>query len=450
MTRRARYLLALAAVTVPLHFFRLSEPRSVVFDESWFGEFVNAYVGSGAYFFDIHPPHAKLLVAGVSWLGGYRGDQEFGAIHRPITKVSPALLRLVPALEGTLIPLLVFGLLIQLQASDWGALLGALAIALDNALLIQTRILVLDGVLVASTLGALSCYLAARNARGTARLVWAIASGMCVGLAVGTKLTGLSALAMVGLCGIAAWLRDRRFAVLRTLAGDALAVTAAAVAVYAAGWWLHFALLTEPGPGDRWGAPTGHWLADTFAVQAQMWNANTGLSATHGYASAWWSWPLMLRAVSYWSEDGSHLFFLGNPVVWWGSAVGLVLVLAAPPLRALTEPSPGDPERAWPALLWIPVCGWAVSYAPLAGVSRVLFLYHYLTPLVFGVIAVALWLDHSGWWTRPGGWREQRRSVWLTIAALGLGFALISPFTLSYVKAPDYQRAIYSAMPGWR
>ncbi len=435
---------------MPLHFFRLSEPRSVVFDESWFGEFVNAYVSSGAYFFDVHPPHAKLLVAGAAALGGYRGDQEFGAIHRPITKVSPALLRLVPALAGTLIPLLVFALLIQLQASDWGALLGALAIALDNALLIQTRILVLDGVLVAATLGALSCYLAALNARGAPRLVWTLASGLCVGLAVGTKLTGLAALAMVGLCGIAAWLRDRRFSVLRTLAGDAFAVTAAALAVYAAGWWLHFALLSEPGPGDRWGAPTGDWLADTLTVQVRMWGANTGLPASHGYASPWWSWPLMLRAVSYWSGSGSHLFFLGNPVVWWGTAVGLVLVLAALPLRALTEPAPGDPERAWPAQLWIPVCGWLISYAPLSGVSRVLFLYHYLTPLVFGVIAVALWLDHSGWWTRPGSWREQRGSVWLTVAALVLGFALISPFTLSYVKAPDYQRTVYTSVPGWR
>jgi dolichyl-phosphate-mannose-protein mannosyltransferase len=450
LSRRARFLLAIAAVTVPLHFFRLSEPRSVVFDESWFGEFVNAYVGSGAYFFDIHPPHAKLLVAGAAALGGYRGDQEFGAIHRPIRQVSPALLRVVPALVGSLIPLLVFALMIQLQASEWAAFVGALAIALDNALLIQTRILVLDGVLVAATLGALCCYLAALGARGARRIGWALASGLCVGLAVGTKLTGLAALAIVGLCGIVAGWRDRRVATPGVLAGDGLAVTAAALAVYATGWWLHFALLTEPGPGDRWGAPSGDWLADTLAVQVQMWSANTGLGATHGYASPWWSWPLMLRAVSYWSGGGGHLFFLGNPVVWWGAAVGLVVVWAALPLRAFTERAPGEPDRAWPAQLWIPVCGWAIAYAPLAGVSRVLFLYHYLTPLVFSVCAVVLWLDHSGWWSRPGSGREPRATVWLTIAALVCGFALISPFTLSYVKAPDYQRAIYTAIPGWR
>jgi len=35
---RARYLVAIAAGTVPLYFFRFSEPRSVVFDEVWFGD----------------------------------------------------------------------------------------------------------------------------------------------------------------------------------------------------------------------------------------------------------------------------------------------------------------------------------------------------------------------------------------------------------------------------
>ena len=450
-SQRIRFAMAIAAITVPLHFFYLSEPRSVVFDEVWFGDFVNAYTGSHAYFFDVHPPHGKLLVAGAAALGGYHGDQDFAAIHTPITKVDPALLRCLPAVAGALVPLIVFGLLIQLGASDWGALVGALAIALDNALLIQTRILALDGVLLAATLGALSAYLAALGARSpVGRRAWTLVAGALVGLAVGTKFTGLSALALVGVCGIAAWLRDRRASVLRVLTCDAITVTAAGLAVYAAGWWLHFALLTEPGPGDRWGAPTGHWVADTLAVHARMWSANTGLAKGHLYGSPWWSWPLMLRAVSYWSGDGSDLFFLGNPVVWWGSAVGMVVVLASLPLRALTAPAPGEPLRAWSAQLWIPVAGWAICYAPLVRVSRVLFLYHYLTPLAFSVIAVALWLDHSGWWTQPGGWRAQRASVWLTLAALVLGFALISPFTLSYVKAPDYQRAIYTALPGWR
>jgi dolichyl-phosphate-mannose--protein O-mannosyl transferase len=34
-----------------------------VFDEVTFGKFVQAYCCTGERFFDIHPPHGKLLIA---------------------------------------------------------------------------------------------------------------------------------------------------------------------------------------------------------------------------------------------------------------------------------------------------------------------------------------------------------------------------------------------------
>jgi dolichyl-phosphate-mannose--protein O-mannosyl transferase len=142
-------------------------------------------------------------------------------------------LRSVPALAGTLAPLLAFVLLLQLGASEYGALLAGLALALDNALLLETRVLVFDGVLIAATLGALTCYLAALRVRGIRRLGWVLATGALGGLAAGTKLTGLAALAMVALAGIGAWARDRRAAMLRAVVGDGLAIAVAALAVYA-------------------------------------------------------------------------------------------------------------------------------------------------------------------------------------------------------------------------
>src|SRR3990172_1404453 len=106
-----RLLVALLAFAAALHFFRLSEPRNVVFDEVHFGGFVSAYCASGSYFFDIHPPHAKLLIAAAAALGGYQGDQSFRDLGEPIARVSPALLRGVSALAGSLIPALLFVLM---------------------------------------------------------------------------------------------------------------------------------------------------------------------------------------------------------------------------------------------------------------------------------------------------------------------------------------------------
>ena len=71
--RDALVLLVLLGVGFCLHFVALAYPREVIFDEVHFGKFVTAYCCTGERFFDIHPPHAKLLVAGVAWVGGYRG-----------------------------------------------------------------------------------------------------------------------------------------------------------------------------------------------------------------------------------------------------------------------------------------------------------------------------------------------------------------------------------------
>jgi len=44
-----------------LHFFRLDQPASVVFDEVHFGGFADAYCCTGEYFFDVHPHTASCL-----------------------------------------------------------------------------------------------------------------------------------------------------------------------------------------------------------------------------------------------------------------------------------------------------------------------------------------------------------------------------------------------------
>ena len=34
----------------------------------------------------------------------------------------------------------------------------------------------------------------------------------------------------------------------------------------------------------------------------------------------------MVRPVFYWSGAKTSLFFLGNPILWWGSSLGLIVV----------------------------------------------------------------------------------------------------------------------------
>ncbi len=54
------FLLALTPISFFSRYTRIEEPAAVVFDEHHFGRFVNRYF-TGSYFFDIHPPLAKLV-----------------------------------------------------------------------------------------------------------------------------------------------------------------------------------------------------------------------------------------------------------------------------------------------------------------------------------------------------------------------------------------------------
>ncbi len=449
LRQRTQLLLILFALSAALHFFKLSEPRHVVFDEVHFGGFINDY-HDGRLFFDIHPPHAKLLIAGVAVAGGYRGDQDFQEINAPITKISPALLRLVPAMAGTLIPLVLFGFLIQLGASPMAAFLGGLALVLDNALLLQTRLITLDGLLLLAIFGSLSCFLAAFRCHDRIRRArLSLYAGLLAGLAPGIKLTGLAALALIGACLAFDFIGRPSWRKLRVAASHSVWILTGALAVYIAGWAIHFWLLNDPGPGFRWPIPKGDFLADLVEANRTMFSANAGLRAPHPHSSPWWAWPLMARPVFYWSgSGGAELFFVGNPVLWWGTTLGLVVVAVNVVLLKVTNLRLRGDDKPWPRLLWVPALGYLISYAPLIPIQRPLFLYHYLSPLFFGLTTVLLWLDHVGW-TRPTGFRGQRLSFYFATTALALGFIAMSPFVFSFLDMPDYRRQVIEFLPIW-
>src|SRR5687768_11902501 len=93
-------VIGLAVLSLGLRFVTLSHPNQVVFDEVHFGKFVTAYCCTGENIFDIHPPHAKLLIAGFGRLLGYHGGFSFQSIGQDYGAIPIAALRFLPALAG--------------------------------------------------------------------------------------------------------------------------------------------------------------------------------------------------------------------------------------------------------------------------------------------------------------------------------------------------------------
>jgi dolichyl-phosphate-mannose-protein mannosyltransferase len=286
-------------------------------------------------------------------------------------------------------------------------------IALDNAMLTDTRIIVFDGILVAATFGALACFLAAQRQSGIGwRLILA---GLLAGLALGTKTTGLAALALMGVClvfgmgvvrgGIGARIKH------------AIVLGLGAAIVYAAGWVIHWSVLPNPGPGDAFYTTTGHMVPDLLTAHRTMIEQNIALTATHPDASRPWTWPFMKVAPYLWQGTDASIYMVGNPIVWWGTALIFLAVLVQLGL-------------------------------PLLPVTRVLFLYHYWTPLLFSLAFVLLWLDRSGW-ARPGSLRQQRTSYFVVMALAVVGFLLISPLTYGF-SVGGYDEWLVQIVRSWR
>jgi dolichyl-phosphate-mannose-protein mannosyltransferase len=419
-------LLAISAVT---SFAWLHYPQQVVFDEVHFGKFITSYCCSGERFFDIHPPHGKLLIAAGAYVGGYRGGESFEHIGQSYGDIPVAALRFIPALAGAFIPLLVFVLLRQVGVSQPLAFLGGLVFALDNAFTLQSRVISLDTLLVAVTLGSLSAFFAALQSVKY-RQWYILAAGALAGLAGGIKFTGLAILVLLGiLVGYYLFASKTKYEA-REWIQRGLVILAAAFVVYVAGWMVHFSLLTEPGPGDAWGVPTGNFVQDMLSIHERMFQANYGLDAAHAYGSMWWTWPLMQRPIFYWQDNGAMVYFLGNPAVWWG---GSILFLTAIIAKLTRVPA----VRSSNTLGWIFLAGYIVSFLPFVQVPRVLFLYHYMTPLVFSVLFGIWWLNsivvYNKWFWQVYGFG---------IAFLVAGFLLFSPLTYGFA-APQWQQWLF-------
>src|SRR3989344_3457044 len=417
----------------------LGSVREVVFDEVHFGKFISSYCCTHERFFDIHPPIGKLIIAGGAYLSGYNGSFLFESIGQPYGDTRVANIRMVSALAGALLPIIIFILLRQVGVSLVFAFVGALAAILDNALIVESRLIITDSILLSATFGALACAVAsAKSIQYGRSWMWAVCAGVLSGIAVGTKFTGLTGGALVGLVFLVrAYQAGYRNAGVWIARGVLAGVVC--VAVYILGWVLHFSLLNMPGDGDAWGVPTGAFWQDFTTVHRQMVSANYNLTADHPYGSKWWTWPFMVRSVFYWQGEGNRfIYLLGNPVVWWGGfiifciGVGKLFISFAKGRNKFL--SSGS---------FIFLFGYFLSFIPLMRVPRVLFLYHYLTPLLFSLLFAIWWLDSVV--------HLKKREAIAVAASLGIviSFIYISPLTYGFM-IPDRLYNIVFLVSSWR
>ncbi|MHC6231573.1 dolichyl-phosphate-mannose--protein mannosyltransferase [Arthrobacter sp. MMS24-T111] len=374
-----------------LRFVRLEVPHKLVFDETYYVKDAYSYLISGyerswpdkandsfntgnpdvllnTPEYVVHPPVGKWMIAAGMWLFG--PENPFGW-------------RFAAALTGTLTVLLVSLIALKLFRSLPLAGAAGLLLAVDGHHLVMSRTSLLDVFLAFWILAAFGALLmdrddgrrrlAARLARiaaahggqppGGALLAgpwlgvrwWRIAAGICLGLAVGTKWSGLFFLAGFGILTVLWDLNARRVAGIRGwISGGVIrdglpafgGLVPVAGIVYSAtwtGWFLsdnaYFRHWAESNPSTEWG-----WLPDSVRslihYHLEAYKFHQGLSSEHPYQASPWSWLVMGRPTSFFYESPPQgtpgcnvekcttaILSVGNPLIWWAAAISLVVLL---------------------------------------------------------------------------------------------------------------------------
>ena len=339
--------IALVAAAFLTRFWGLGRPPEVVFDEVHFGKFVSGYF-TGEYFFDIHPPFGKLFIAASGWIGGFDGSFTFSNIHQPYGDTPYIFLRAVPALFGAMLVPLTYLLMRQMDGSKLASCIAAGLVLLDNALLIESRFILVDTILLFFGFLSLLFFLVAMRHR-TASKTWMIflpLTGIALGATVSTKWTGVGMLGLVGLVALidlakSAWGSNRQF--IRKLIGYAICLVGIPAFVYFGIWLLHFELLPNSGPGDVFMTPEfrvslngsqgsmGDHLSSydkVLELNRTMYRSNSGIQAEHPWQSQWWSWPFIPRGISFWESrtdsNVARVYLLGVPYLWWLVSMGSI------------------------------------------------------------------------------------------------------------------------------
>jgi len=398
-------------------FFNLSFPKKVVFDEAHFGLYATKYF-SHQYYFDIHPPLGKMLLALAGFFGRIKPGFNF-EINSSYGDFNFLALRFLPAFFGSLLVLLIYLFIKEMGFSRRIAFLSGFMVLFDNAFLIQSRLILLDIILVSFIFLSLYLFILSRKfpAFSFKWYLYNIFLSLALSTAISIKWAGFGALAIVWFFII---FEDRLFSKpKKEILARLILIFITPFLIYFLIFALHFYLLplsckadcgtilerylhpdkyflTNPTNALLYGnsPPAGNLLNKFIKANRLMLGSNLGTSATFYYQSDWWSWPLMARPIQYFQESQgektSFIYFIGNPIVWWLGVIGILGYFYLIIKNFLFKFKLKIPQTLYSKNLLILVAGYLAFMIPFSTIPRFMLMYHYLPALIFSIIIFSI------------------------------------------------------------
>lgn len=503
-------VLALAAA---LRFFNLGFPRALVFDETYYvkdawtlsqlgyesswPDMANEQFVSGEVnvfntdpSFVVHPPLGKWLIA--------LGQNLFGAENAFSWRVTVAL-------AGVLAVWLVIAVARRLLHSQGWALVAGLFMAIDGMAIVMSRTAILDNFVMFFALLAFYCLLRDRDQiasklsrralelQGGADPVelrfagvfvarpWLVACAVALGATTAVKWSGLYFAVAFGLYVVLSEALTRRRLGFKGWAaegyvGQTVANLALMVPVYLATYLFSWTgwLLTRDGWSRGWALdPENHlpgllgmlpnWAQSLIHYHDEMYGFHVNLKTPHGYQSNPFTWLFNIRPVSFFYEGqdagtngcgpayncSEAITALGNPLIWWGAAGAVILVLYRylvaigkfidPRGAEFRKPLPEEHRTEGLLLL-----GLVAGYVPwLFYTERTIFHFYSIAFLPWTILSLTYVLKRISE-SRPGARHGVRVFIWICI---GLSI-FFSNVWLGY-QTPYWYWLIHMWLPSW-
>jgi len=440
--------IALLAGSAILRFPFIGHPPVIVFDEGINASFATNIIRHEKYF-DVHPPLAHLLFAAVARETTMK--QELSMLPREsFNQFKYKNARLITATAGILLPPIIylFGAMLYPYLL---ALVAALFVLFDNALIIYSRFVLPDIILITCGMfGLLFLLLSYKTENKTANAVFIILSGVFIGLAISVKWTALAYFLIACAIIIQKTIKNNFIgAVLKKSAVRILSIATIIIIIYISVFSILFYRFEKMPNVSASNPNTGFYYPQKYLSEISRANASfpsilytmprhtlymlkaNAVFQNKSFASYPFEWPLNRGTMLFWknNENGAKIVLAGNIMSW---ALAFFAVFAALSIIAIGIFMPKIKERfLFPDMSENILIWYLISYLPLFYLGRDLFLYNYFTAMIISYLMVPAIFPI---FLRIFGMSEKtQKYFWYSIIALiAISFAAQSQITYGF------------------
>jgi len=431
------FLCILVLVSAFLHFYKIAEPTRPVFDETYYATFASDYANFEPHY-DGHPPVGKFIYAlplffhkdkkitdaefikifintdanGEKILDKERNNESFG--NFPYVT-----LRYVSAIFGIALIALVFFLARNLTGSETVGLVAAFLTTFENALLLESRLILLNVMGLAFGIIALILFFSKKPKP--------IIGGIFLGLSIGVKWIAIVYLGPI----IAAFLLNRDKDERRIIFKNIIKFSVVAIIAYLI---LHIAINTIFSPVKerlmlyesfmewlpRNDIILSNWELHLKAFLTEMSTSLNGYTVgvpwNDTFSTHWYEWPTKWTTTFY-SYHNPLIILTANPLVWLITTMAIFGIL----MKCLNYRKNIKKYKTH----FLVLGSYALTMLPLALVSRATYFYHYFPAYIFGIILAAMLLKD---FLEKQMMNKQKIYGFIVGSAIIASFLMIAPY----------------------